>query len=58
MFPTMLESIGCTIEGRALGFGRSLYSGKKTLVETYGAEKVNAELMKRTQQYEALKERR
>ena len=58
MFPTMLESIGCTIEGRALGFGRSLYSGDKTLVEEYGAEKVNAELMKRTQQYEALKERR
>ena len=57
MFPTILESIGCTIEGRALGFGRSLYSGEKTLVEEYGAEKVNAELMKRTEQYEALKER-
>ncbi|WP_315601374.1 LTA synthase family protein [Treponema socranskii] len=58
MFPTMLESIGCTIEGRALGFGRSLYSGEKTLVEEFGAEKINAELMKRTEQYEALKKRR
>ena len=58
MFPTMLESIGCTIDGRALGFGRSLYSGEKTLVEEYGAEKINAELMKRTEQYEALKKRR
>lgn len=55
MFPTMLESIGCTVEGHALGFGRSLYTGEKTLVEQYGAERVNNELMRRTAEYEALK---
>ena len=55
MFPTMLESIGCEIEGGALAFGRSLYSGKKTLVEQYGVQKCNEELMKRTTQYEELK---
>ena len=55
MFPTMLESIGCTVKGHALGFGRSLYTGEKTLVEQYGAECVNDELMRRTTEYEALK---
>jgi len=55
MYPTMLESIGCTIKGHALGFGRSLYTGNKTLVEQYGADTVNTELMRRTVEYEALK---
>ena len=55
MFPTMLESIGCTAEGGALGFGRSLYTGRKTLVEQYGADTLNTELMQRTAEYEALK---
>ena len=55
MFPTMLESIGCTVKGHALGFGRSLYTGEKTLVEQYGAEYVNTELMRRTAEYEELK---
>lgn len=55
MFPTMLESIGCTITGDALGFGRSLYTGRPTLVEQYGAGTLNTELMRRTTEYEALK---
>lgn len=55
MFPTMLESIGCSLDGHALGFGRSLYTGEKTLVEQYGTDTVNRELMKRTTEYEALK---
>lgn len=55
MFPTMLESIGCSIEGGALAFGRSLYSGMPTLAEQYGAETLAKELMQRTVQYERLK---
>ena len=58
MFPTVLESMGCRIQGRALGFGRSLYSGEKTVVEKYGADRVNNELMQRTKEYDALKKTR
>jgi len=55
MYPTMLESIGCRVEGHALGFGRSLFTGQETLVEQYGAARLNSELMRRTVEYEALK---
>lgn len=55
MFPTVLESIGCKIDGRSLGFGKSLYGGEKTLIELYGAQKINEELMQKTLQYDALK---
>ena len=58
MFPTVLESMGCSIRGRALWFGRSLYSGEKTVVEKYGADRVNNELMQRTKEYDALKKSR
>ncbi len=45
MFPTILESMGVNIPGRALGFGRSLYSPAPTLIEELGSvEKVNAGL--------------
>lgn len=51
IFPTVLESIGCKIEGRKLGLGVSLFSGQKTLLEKYGKEYVNNENSKKTTQY-------
>lgn len=54
MFPTVLEAMGVTIEGRRLGFGRSLFSGKKTLLEKFSLEEVDEELRKNTKQYNKL----
>lgn len=51
MFPTVLESIGVEIEGRGLGFGRSLFSGEPTLYEQYDKSYVNTEIMQKTIQY-------
>lgn len=44
MFPTILESIGAKISGRALGLGRSLYSLAPTLLEQYGLDSLNKAL--------------
>lgn len=44
MFPTTLAALGVTIDGDKLGLGTNLFSDKKTLLETYGVEKVNKEL--------------
>ena len=46
MFPTILSSMGVTIEGSRLGIGTDLFSGKKTLFEEYGFEYANEELGK------------
>lgn len=46
MFPTILSSMGVTIEGNRLGIGTDLFSGKKTLFEEYGFEYANEELGK------------
>lgn len=54
MFPSVLEAMGVTIEGRRLGFGRSLFSGKKTLLEKFGLNEVDAQLRKNTKQYNRL----
>lgn len=42
MFPTILSSIGVSIDGHRLGLGTDLFSGEKTLFERDGAEAVNA----------------
>lgn len=55
IFPTALESIGCSVSGSRLAFGTSLYSAEKTLLEMYPREKINSELMQKTLQYDALK---
>ena len=52
MFPTTLAAMGCKISGDRLGLGTNLFSGKKTLAETYGYEKVDEELAKRSPFYE------
>ncbi len=44
LFPTILASIGVRIDGDRLGLGTNLYSGQKTLFETYGFDQVNSDL--------------
>lgn len=44
MFPSILASIGCSIEGDRLGLGTNLFSSKPTLCEELGADRFNAEL--------------
>ena len=51
MFPTILESIGADIEGHALGFGRSLFSKEKTLLEQYPKEVIDSVLKTPSSQY-------
>lgn len=47
MYPTILEAMGVTVEGHALGFGRSLFSDKPTILEeTENPIYVNLELSK------------
>ena len=51
MFPTVLRSLGCEIEGNRLGLGTDLYSGEKTLAEAYGIKKLKKELAKSSDFY-------
>lgn len=50
-FPTTLASLGVKIEGDRLGLGTNLFSGKKTLLEEYGYDYVNKEVLKRSEFY-------
>ena len=52
MFPTTLAAMGCKISGDRLGLGTNLFSGKKTLAETCGYDKIERELAKRSPFYE------
>lgn len=51
MFPTTLASLGVEIEGDRLGLGTNLFSGKETLIEKYGFDYVNEEVLKRSEFY-------
>ncbi|HHX69796.1 MAG: LTA synthase family protein [Miniphocaeibacter sp.] len=51
MYPTILASLGVEIEGEQLGLGINMYSGKDTLVEKYGYDYFNEELMKNSTFY-------
>lgn len=51
MFPTTLAALGCTIDGNRLGLGVNLFSDEKTLVERYGADYLNAEILKSSHKY-------
>ena len=42
LFPTVMEALGYTIEGRRLGIGTSLYADIPTLLERYGTEELSA----------------
>ena len=46
MFPTILASIGCEIEGDRLGIGTNLFSDRDTVFEEFGVDYVNDELVK------------
>lgn len=51
-FPTVLASMGVTIEGERLGLGTNLFSSRKTLSEECGEETFFEELRKRSAFYE------
>lgn len=51
LFPSILESMGVSIEGHRLGLGTSLFSEEKTLTETYGYEWLNSEVAKKNKFY-------
>ena len=47
----MLEAIGAKLPDGKMGLGVSLFSGRKTLVEEFGIQKLNYELKKYSQYY-------
>ena len=51
IFPTTLASIGYTIRGDRLGLGTNLFSGKQTLAEQIGLEKLNTMLLASSDYY-------
>ena len=51
MFPTTLASLGVKIEGNRLGLGVNLFSSEKTLIEKIGYNKLNEEILKRSNYY-------
>lgn len=51
MFPTTLAAMGCDIEGDRLGLGTNLFSGKETLAEQYGYERLMEEIGRRSNYY-------
>ena len=52
LYPTTLAALGATIEGNKLGLGTNLFSKELTLIEKYGVEYVNNELMKTSKFYD------
>lgn len=52
MFPTLLEAMGFSLEGHAMGLGKSLYSDEPTLLERYGQKALDSLLRERSFQYD------
>lgn len=52
MFPTLLEAMGFSLEGHAMGLGKSLYSDEPTLLERYGQKILDSLLRERSIQYD------
>ena len=52
MFPTTLASLNVKIKGNKLGLGVNLFSDEKTLVEQFGLEFLNQELLKKSFYYD------
>jgi phosphoglycerol transferase len=48
MFPTTLAALGVEIKGDRLALGTNLFSGRNTLLEDMGFDKLEAELSKRS----------
>ena len=53
MFPTVLASLGCEIEGERLGLGVNLFSGEPTLTEQYGYAYMDSEISKSSCYYDS-----
>ncbi len=51
ILPTALQSIGVEWDSDSLALGTSLYSSESTLLERYGSETLNKELMKNSDYY-------
>lgn len=51
MYPTILASMGATIEGDRLGLGTNLFSSQETLIEQLGYSELYAELEKNSKFY-------
>jgi phosphoglycerol transferase len=54
MFPTILDALGFRYDAAGLGLGRSLVKNEKTLLEIYGADKLNDVLPAKSQLYSRL----
>lgn len=52
LYPTTLAALGATIEGNKLALGTNLFSNEQTLIEKYGVEYVDNELMKVSKFYD------
>ena len=52
LYPTTLAALGAQIEGNKLALGTNLFSDELTLIEKYGVEYVNKELMKTSKFYD------
>lgn len=52
LYPTTLAALGAQIEGDRLALGANLFSNEPTLIEKYGLEYVNNELMKTSRFYD------
>ena len=53
-YPTIVSSLGGTIENEQLGLGVNLFSDKKTLAEKYGIKKLDKELKKKSKYYDKI----
>lgn len=51
LYPTTLGALGVKIEGNRLALGTNLFSTQPTLIEEYGIDKINEELMKTSKFY-------
>ena len=54
MYPTTLAAMGFSIEGNRLGLGVNLFSSESTMLEKYGAQKLNDLLEERSDFYDQL----
>ena len=52
LYPTTLAALGAQIQGNKLALGTNLFSDELTLIEKYGFEFVNRELMKTSRFYD------
>lgn len=51
IFPTILTAMGFEYDGDRLGLGTNMFSGKKTIAEEIGCDKLNEELSKHSKYY-------